>query len=228
MTYLELIDVLNHNKSDSFAAFQRRLIPTAYNILGVTTPTMRKIAKMYEKEWQDICAFPNEYYEVVFIKLTLLSKLPYETFIEHVDYAVSLMDNWAHCDCFKVDCIKHHKEAFLNVLARLFQRKSEYYQRYVLVCFLSYYIEKKYLPIIEEYIQRADTSKYYVHMAVAWLTAEILIKQYDDGLRLLNAHIMEQKTHNKAIQKAIESYRLTNEQKEFLRSLKIKTNKYKV
>jgi len=223
MTYSELIDILNQNKSDSFATFQRRLIPTEYSILGVRTPTMRKIAKMYEKEWQDIFAFPNEYYEVVFIKLTLLSKLPYETFIQHVDYAVSLMDNWAHCDCFKADCIKRHKEEFLSVLDSLFQRKSEYYQRYVLVCFLSYYVEKKYLPIIERYIKQADTSKYYVHMAVAWLVAEILIKQYDDGLRLLNSNLMENKTHNKAIQKAIESYRLTNEQKEFLRSLKIKT-----
>lgn len=222
MTYLELIDILKENSSDSFAAFQRRLIATNYSILGVTTPTMRKIAKMYAKDLQEICAFPDEYYETVFIKLTLISKLPYEKFIQHVDYAVSLMDNWAHCDCFKVDCINNHKEEFLNILDCLFQKGGEYYQRYVLVSLLSYYVEEKYLPIIERYIRQADTSKYYIHMAVAWLTAEILIKQYDYGLRLLNARIMEQKTHNKAIQKAIESYRLTNEQKEFLRSLKIK------
>ncbi len=222
MTYLELIDMLKNNSSDSFAAFQRRLIATNYSILGVTTPTMRKIAKMYANDWQAICAFSDEYYEVVFIKLTLISKLPYEEFIQHVDYAVSLMDNWAHCDCFKADCIKKHKEEFLNVLNGLFHKNREYYQRYVLVSLLSYYVEEKYFPIIEQYIRQADTSKYYIHMAVAWLTAEILIKEYDYGLKLLNAHIMEQKTHNKAIQKAIESYRLTNEQKEFLRSLKIK------
>ena len=222
MTYLELIDILKQNQSDSFATFQRRLIATEYSILGVTTPTMRKIAKMYAKDWREICAFPNEYYEVVFIKLTLISKLPYEEFIQHIDYAVSLMDNWAHCDCFKADCIKKHKEEFLSVLDGLFQKDSEYYQRYVLVCLLSYYVEESYLPIIERYIQKADTSKYYVHMAVAWLTAEILIKEYDYGLRLLNARIIEQKTHNKAIQKACESYRLSKEEKLKLNYLKIK------
>ena len=67
---------------------------------------------------------------------------------------------------------------------------------------------------------RATTSKYYVHMAAAWLTAEILIKYYDTGTAILKGGILERKTHNKAIQKAIESYRLTKEQKEFLRSLK--------
>ena len=76
--------------------------------------------------------------------------------------------------------------------------------------------------MIESYIQRADTSKYYVHMATAWLVAEILTKEYDYGLTILQSKVLDIKTHNKAIQKAIESYRITTEQKEYLRSLKIK------
>ena len=70
-------------------------------------------------------------------------------------------------------------------------------------------------------MQRASTQYYYVHMAVAWLTAEILIKEYEEGVVLLKEGFLPVKTHNKAIQKAIESYRLTHEQKEYLRSLKI-------
>ena len=75
---------------------------------------------------------------------------------------------------------------------------------------------------MENFIRRADLHFYYVHMVVAWLMAEILVKDYDYGLCLLKKRIVDTKTHNKAIQKAIESYRLTQEQKECLRSLKTK------
>ena len=88
---------------------------------------------------------------------------------------------------------------------------------------LAEYIEGKYLPLIKSYMRRASTQYYYVHMAVAWLVAEILIKQYDEGVNLLKEKILPLKTHNKAIQKAIESYRITKEQKEYLRSLKMNT-----
>ena len=87
------------------------------------------------------------------------------------------------------------------------------------------YIEEKYIPVIEEYLKRSDTEKYYVHMAAAWLAAEVLVKNYEAGLKILNAGILSAKTHNKAIQKAKESYRITKEQKGYLESLKIKISK---
>ena len=110
----------------------------------------------------------------------------------------------------------------MPILDKLFLDGRGFYQRYVLVSLLSYYVDEPYLPIIKEYILRADTQYYYVHMAVAWLTAEVLIKHYDEGLRLLDAIKTDVKTHNKSIQKALESFRLTKEQKDYLRSLKIK------
>ena len=77
----------------------------------------------------------------------------------------------------------------------------------------------------EGWLVQDDTEKYYVHMAAAWLTAEILVKYYDFGLKLLQNKVLQPKTHNKAIQKAKESYRLTKEQKGTLESLKIKISK---
>ena len=132
------------------------------------------------------------------------------------------MDNWALSDCFKPKCLKKYRDDFLPELEKLFSDGKEFYQRYVLVVLLSEYVEQKYLPLIENYLKRADTQPYYVHMAAAWLTAEVLIKEYNYGVEILKKGLLERKTHNKAIQKAIESYRLTQEQKEFLRSLKIK------
>ena len=222
MTYSEFLKILSAHAETEFADFQRRLIFTNYQILGVRTLTMRKIAKQYMENFEEIFTFPNEYYEVVFIKLTQVSMLPYERFLRHLDQCVVLMDSWALCDSFKAKCIKRHKQEFLSILQGMFVRGGEYEQRYPLVVLLTEYAEKKYLPVIEDFIARADFSKYYVYMAAAWLIAEILVKEYELGVALLNKHLTDEKTHNKAIQKAIESYRLTNEQKEFLRSLKIR------
>jgi 3-methyladenine DNA glycosylase AlkD len=104
----------------------------------------------------------------------------------------------------------------------MFDCGGEYEQRYPLEVLLTEFVEPSYLPKIVQFIEKADTSRYYVHMAVAWLLAEILVKEYEAGIALLKENVTDEKTHNKAIQKAIESYRLTNEQKEFLRSLKIR------
>ena len=222
MTYSDLLNELNAYAETGFANFQRKLIYTKYQILGVRTPTLHKLAKKYQDDFEVIFTFPNEYYEVVAIKLFQAAKLPYNAFIDHLEECVALMDNWALCDGFKAKCIKGHKKEFLTVLQRLFQHGGEYQQRYPLVVLLTEYVDKEYLPIIRAFIEEADTSRYYVHMAVAWLLAEVLVKEYDGGMSLLKDKLTDEKTHNKAIQKAIESYRITNEQKDFLRSLKIR------
>lgn len=224
MTYLQFLEILYSYAEAEFAAFQNRLIFTKYRILGVRTPTLRKLAKQYAKDFDEILSFPDEYYEVVFIKLTMISALSYDEYLKYLDYSVSLMDNWALCDTFKAKCIVRHKEEFLPVLRQLFRREGEYEQRYPLVVLLFAYVEEKYLSEIVAFIKQANTEYYYVHMAVAWLIAEVVIKQYSFGVTLLQNPIVDSKTHNKAIQKGIESDRLTIEQKEFLRSLKIKTN----
>ncbi len=222
MQYSKLIETLRAYAEPNFADFQRRLIFTERRIIGVRTPILRKIAKEYQGKIDELFSFPNEYYEVVFIKLTVVSALPYEEFVKKVEECVSLMDNWALCDSFKAKCIHKHKEEFLPVLEKLFSTGKEYYERYAFVLFLAEYIEDKYLPMVISYIQRADLEPYYIYMAVAWLVAEILVKEYACGLEILRLGILDGKTHNKAIQKAIESYRINKEQKEYLRSLKIK------
>lgn len=222
MKYLQFLDELKTLAEEKFAAFQKKLIFTNQTILGVRTPVLRKLAKRYVKEIEIFFNFPDEYYEVTFIKLTMVSLLPYEKYIAYLPKCVALMDNWATCDSFKAKCISKNKEAFLSILPSVFEQNTEFSQRYVLVALLADYVSKEYLETLVDYLKRADCSKYYVHMAAAWLTAEILIKEYTFGIEWLQKRLLPIKTHNKAIQKAIESYRLTKEQKEFLRSLKIK------
>lgn len=224
MKYSKFIDQLKSYAEESYAAFHRSLTPTKYTILGVRVPIMRKIAKGFSSQPQiyELLSYPNEYYEVVFIKLAAVSALPYEEFIKYVNDCVELMDNWAHCDSFKANCIEKNRDNFLPYLENIFQQGSEFHQRYALVTLLYYYINQAYYPLLVECIQKSNMQLYYVHMAVAWLVAEILVKDYEYGVTLLNQGILPPKTHNKCIQKAIESYRLSEKQKEQLRSLKIK------
>lgn len=222
MSYADFIKKLNDLSESTFAGFQQKLIPTKQTIIGVRTPVLRKIAKEYLSSIEELLTYPDEYYEVTFIKLTAVALLPYERFIERLEYCVDRIDNWATCDSFKAKCIQKNKEKFLLQLDKLFQTGKEYYQRYVLVTLLGNYIDQKYLSWIQTYVQTADVRFYYVHMAVAWLVAEVLIKNFDEGITLLQTCVKDAKTRNKAIQKAKESYRLTQEQKTFLETLKIK------
>ncbi len=153
--------------------------------------------------------------------------------INYGDKCVSLIDNWATCDCFAPKCIADHKDDFLPFLYDCLYSDKEFTQRFALTTLLHFYVEDKYLQLIFDAVQEdVDLDLYYVHMAAAWLIAEVVVKFYDDGVTFLKCNaecydkegkgreFFEIKTHNKAIQKACESYRLTKEQKDFLRGLK--------
>lgn len=221
MTYAELLQQLKLNGSRKLAAFYSGLIKTLpERFIGVRTPILRKIAKQVDVD--EVLFFPDEYYEVTFIKLAAISYLPYERLTFYLQKAVSLMDNWALCDSFKPKCLCKHKLEFLPYIKTFHESGEEFSVRYALVALLSYYVEAEYLPLIFEYLRKTDCTAYYVHMSAAWLTAEILVKHFEEGVAFLKQGALNAKTHNKAIQKAIESYRLTKDQKEFLRTLKIK------
>lgn len=226
MDYNSFLALLEPYRDPKYAIFQSKLLgPTKQTVLGVKTPIMRKIAKKCLSEIDSLLAFPDEYYEVTFIKLLLVSELPYNQFIKFFEDCVELLDNWATCDCFRPKCLRKHKEEYLPYLEKIFVQGGEFRERYVLVTLLAYYIEERYYSIIFDFIKRAHTEYYYVHMAVAWLIAELIIKDPKFGLETLSYSGLGYKTRNKAIQKVRESFRVTKEEKERLNSFKIKKNK---
>ena len=221
MTYDELLALLESCADKTYASFHSKLIKSSTDtLLGVRVPILRKIAK--KVNIQEILEFPNEYYEVKFIKLVSVSYLPFDKFILYLEKVVPLIDNWALCDSFKANSILSNRENFLPWIEKYHSKNNEFSVRYALVTLLNYYVEEEYLPLIFAYLKKTDCREYYVHMAAAWLMAEILAKYFEAGVSFLKTKVLNEKTHNKSIQKAIESYRLTNEQKEFLRTLKIK------
>ncbi len=221
MNYQEFLTEIKGYADEDYKNFHKKLLKDdKINLIGIRIPQLRKIAKEYEKDFDLLLTFPDEYYETTFIKLTAVSRLPYESFVNYVDGCVALMDNWATCDCFASKCIAKHKDEFLSYIRRYALNDREFTRRFALTTLLHFYVEEKYLDVIAETIKSCDTSDYYVHMAAAWLVAEILVKFYAYGVEILNNGILDDKTHNKAIQKARESYRLSEEKKAYLKGLK--------
>ena len=222
MQYRQLLEILESNSDLKYREFHKRLLKNdEINVLGVRIPVLRKIAKQFKDEIDTLMSFPNEYYEVTFIKLTAVSNLYYEEFIKYADFCVSLIDNWASCDSFTPKCIEKHKRDFLPCIERYLSLDGEFCQRFALTTLLHFYVEEEFLDVIFNSVKSANTEKYYyVHMASAWLTAEVLVKYYDLGVKFLQSQALDKKTHNKAIQKANESFRLSKEQKNFLKEIK--------
>ena len=221
MQYRQLLQILEENADEKYREFHKKLLKNdGIKVLGVRIPILRKIAKQFKGDIANLIGFPDEYYEVTFIKLTAVSNLKYEDFIKYSDLCVSFIDNWATCDCFTPKCIEKHRHEYLSYIDKYLSFNGEFYQRFALTTLLHFYVEEEFLEIIFNAVKSADTSYYYVHMAAAWLIAEVLVKYYESGVKFLQSEILEKKTHNKAIQKANESFRLSKEQKNFLKEIK--------
>ena len=237
--YDGLLTELKNLAEPNYAEFHRRLLKNDnIKVMGVRVPHLRKLAKKYKNCVPALLECPDDYYEVTFVKLQAVALLPYGELINYIDRCVALIDNWATCDCFAPKCIAKHREDFLPYIYKYLgvddsYPVAEFSQRFALTTLLHFYVEEEWLQTIFDAVQEdADLDLYYVHMAAAWLIAEVVVKYYDDGVAFLkyNAECYDQKgegneffaikTHNKAIQKACESFRLTKEQKDFLRGLK--------
>lgn len=219
--YERLLTQLKESAEEEYAEFNGRLLKNdKINVLGVRVPEMRRIAKGYAQCVTELLALPDDYFEVTFVKLQAAALLPYPQFIKYADDCVALINNWAACDCFAPKCIKANREDFYGYICKYLSADGEFSQRFALTTLLHFYVEEGYMDTIYGCIKRAGTNMYYVHMAAAWLLAEIIIKNYARGVEYLSRNELDIKTHNKSIAKACESYRLTEEQKQYLKTLK--------
>ncbi|MGN0817876.1 MAG: DNA alkylation repair protein [Candidatus Coproplasma sp.] len=221
MNYLQLLEELNSLSDRTYRSFHRRLLKNEkINVIGVRVPDIRKLAQKFKGDEEELLTFPDEFYEVTFIKLTACAALGYSEFVKVAERCVSLIDNWASCDSFKPACIAKHREEFKPYIERFIASDGEFSQRFALTTLLNYYVDEKFLPYIKKCLSYADTGKYYVHMAAAWLVAEILVKHFDYGVNLISCGLLDNKTANKAITKARESFRISKENKDYLNTLK--------
>lgn len=214
---------------EKYKNFHSNLCPGTENILGVRVPVLRNYAKQLSSQYSIdylLKEIDEEYYEEIMLKGMLIGlnkKLDWKELEKYIKEFVPKIDNWAICDifCAGLKITKKYKKELFELINEYLTSKREFELRFAIVMILDYYIEKEYLQKDFNIFNQIKSDKYYVKMAVAWAISICLIKFYNETIKYLeNNTLLDNWIYNKAIQKAIESYRITNEHKDYLRKIK--------
>ncbi len=211
---------------DKYKAFQSSLLPNIEKerIIGVRTPDIKKLAKELIKNnsyKEFISELPHFYYEENNLHAFIIMETKdFDACITEVNLFLPYIDNWATCDSLrpKVFCSNH--SALLREIKRWISSEREYTVRYAIEMLMLHFLDDDFSLDFLEWVSQVNTEKYYVHMMVAWYFATALSKQWDHVLPYITQKKLDKTTHNKAIQKAIESRLISNERKLLLKTLK--------
>ena len=208
--------------------FQMKLIPTAgpETMIGVRTPALRKYAKALVKAGQAdefLKNLPHIYFDENQLHAFILSELKdYDLCIEETDRFLPYVDNWATCDQLSPGVFKKNHARLSEKIPEWISSQETYTIRFGIGMLMQHFLDEDFDPAYPETVAGIRSGEYYVNMMIAWYFATALAKQYDTVLPYLEQRRLDLWTHNKTIQKAVESYRITAEQKEYLKGLKIK------
>ena len=218
-------------RDEKYQAFNAKLVPTIDPslMIGVRTPEMRKLARELagtEDAAAFMAALPHKYFDENNLHGALIERIrdcdaciaALEAFLPHVD-------NWATCDMTAPKALAKQPEKLRMQIERWMASDHVYTIRYGIGMLLKHFLDARFDPRDLERVVALRSEEYYVNMMVAWYFATALAKQYEAALPYIENRRLPDWTHNKAIQKAVESYRITPEQKEYLKSLKISSRK---
>ena len=230
MSEKTITDGLFALKDENYRRFHAKLIPDIPidNIIGVRTPVLRKYAKKVAKLPEAnifLESLPHSYYEENNLHGALLSLLyPKDiiAFMEQLERFLPYVDNWATCDMLSPKIFKKHLPYVYERVQKWLQSDAVYTIRFGIVTLLGFYLDDAFEPEMLQLVANVRSEEYYVNMAVAWYFSMALVKQYDATLPYIQNRVLEPWTHNKSIQKAIESRRIPQETKAYLRGLKIR------
>lgn len=211
-----------------FRDFQAKLMPDVEKdrVIGVRTPDLRRYAGQAAKN-PDIEEFlsdlPHYYFEENNVHAFVIEKIKdYEKCIQEVERFLPYIDNWATCDMFSPKVFGKHKEELLKEIRRWIVSGETYTVRYGIGMLMRFFLDVDFQPEYLEMAADLRSEEYYVNMMTAWYFATALAKQYESAVSYLENKRLDDWTHNKAIQKACESRRISKERKEYLRTLKVK------
>lgn len=209
-----------------YRAFHSKLMPTVppENVIGVRTPEIRKLARQMSQTPEAeayLQRLPHRYYEENNLHGALVSLLrDYDRTVEALEAFLPHVDNWATCDLMSPLAFRKHPEPLPEQARRWMASEHVYTARFGIGVLLGFYLDGAFRPEYLEWVSRVRGGAYYVDMMAAWYFATALAKQYDAALPWLEQGKLGAWVHNKTIQKAIESRRITAEQKAYLRTLK--------
>lgn len=211
-----------------YKAFQAKLIPTVNpdTIIGVRTPALRKLAKELSGTPEAnafLQALPHRYYDENNLHGLLLERVKdYGLALTAVDAFLPHVDNWATCDLMSPKVFRKHRSELILDIRRWVASGRTYTVRFGIEMLMTHFLDEDFLPEHPALVAKLRSEEYYVNMMIAWYFATALCKQWDATVPFLQENRLDRWTHNKAIQKAVESYRITNEQKQYLRTLRMK------
>lgn len=196
------------------------------NIIGVRTPLLKTYAKeLYNSPIKELFLkqLPHRYYEENNLHAILIKEIKdIDDALEHVNSFLPYIDNWATCDTLSPKIFAKHPQQVRNNIAIWATSSHTYIVRFAIVTLLQFFLDEHFHKSDLEFVATIKSNDYYINMAIAWYYSFALIKQYSTTLPLLENHNLEKWIHNKSIQKAIESYRIPADRKEYLRQLKIR------
>ena len=227
MTNEEIRNRLFELKDEKYKEFTLKIIPGLVpdNVIGVRTPQVAQIAKEIIKSgdyssFLDDC--PHKYYEEMGIHVAIINSMKdYNSVIKEIDRFIPYVDNWATCDGIKP------KKAFSKNCDRLIidakrwiKSEHTYTKRFGIEMIMNFFLDDNFKREYNDLVASIRSDEYYINMMIAWYFATALAKQYNDTIPFIENRRLDEWTHKKTIQKARESYRITEEQKEYLKSLK--------
>lgn len=211
-----------------YKEFHSRLMPTVDpdTVIGVRTPELRRLAGKLAKD-PEINLFldtlPHTYYEENNLHGFILERIKdYEACVEAVDIFLPYIDNWATCDMFTPKVFKKHLPELLEKIREWMSSEKTYTVRFGIKMLMNYYLDEAFSPVYLEMVAGVKSDEYYINMMIAWFFATALAKQYEDTVPYLEEKRLERWIHNKTIQKAVESRRIEEQKKIFLKTLKEK------
>lgn len=215
----QLYDALLAHREEAYRQMQVRLIPNIASdtILGVRTPVLRSLAKELEDGERFLQNLPHRWFEENQIHSFLLEREKnFTAAIAGVEAFLPYVDNWATCDQLRPKCFGRHRQELLPYIRRWIASGEDYTVRFGIGMLMVHYLDDAFDPAYLELAASVHSEEYYVRMMVAWYFATALAKQYDAALPYISGYQLDKWVHNKAIQKAVESYRVSPEQKNIL------------
>lgn len=221
---------LFENADENCRLFSLKLIPdTKYRIIGVRVPIIKNIAKKYSANKELIENFLAEehiYYEEWFLHGTFIDSIKnsVKEVFSRLDFFLPHLDSWSVCDSTSagLKIVKKHKKLFYEKISEYLKSNNPYTVRFAVTLLMNYYLDDDYCESAFQTVNTINIEHYYVNMAIAWFYSTALIKQYDKAVKYLENGTLSDFVHNKSIQKAVESFRISNDIKDYLRKLKRK------
>ena len=211
-----------------YKEFHSKLMPTVDSdlVIGVRTPELRKFAKEFSKTEMAkdfLATLPHKYYEENNLHAFIISSTKdFNEVVEKLNIFLPFVDNWATCDMMRPVAFKKHHRELLCEIEKWIASDRPYTVRFGIEMLMVHFLEEDFEVSYPQKVAEIRSEEYYVRMMVAWYFATALAYRYDKILPFIEERKLEPWTHNKTIQKAVESYRITPEQKRFLQNFKIK------